>query len=279
VITFERPYTTLVDVKGQVQQYNVPPFHSRRSSAHTLRLFQSPQLDTTLSNIVGNAVDFISDLDAFFKDRRLPVNPLELQKHASLLIYRLFDWYKLGEENLLDERSAVDQSVCLSLMIFLVIAANTNYDVMVQTAAQKLKVSLSKCFFRWSGNPDLLTWTLLMGALATYHPRQPLPDFLFFKQYCGLLLADQGFNEVLGAEDILERMKKCIWLPKLDEKVKTILLGMRHKDDVATNIKECPSDGVMESVGRGLDAGGKEHIVGVLTSGRFFENKGASRRE
>ena len=279
VITFERPYTTLVDASGQVQQYDIRSLHNQPSSTRTLRLFRSLELDSTLFNIIANAIVFVGDTATSLEDRRLPLNPLELQKHASLLLYRLLDWYKLGEEEPINERNPLDQSVCLALMICIVIAANTSPsdEFMVQTAAHKLKTSLSKCLFRWTKAPDLFVWTLLMGALATNHGQQPNSVFPFFKQCCGLVFADHGFDESSNTEEILDRMRKCIWLPKLDKKVKKLLNGMgfgRGEDVVET--VEYPGDGMTEDVAWDVDALGKEHVVGGLTNGRFFGKRSES---
>jgi hypothetical protein len=269
VITFERPYTALADVTSQVQQYDGASLHGRLSFVHTLRLFQPLEVHPTLFNIIANAIVFVSDLTAFFEDCRSPTNPLELQKHASLLIYRLFDWYKLGEEDHLHQRNPVDRSICLTLMILLVIATNTTYDVMIQTAVEKLKSSLSECLFGWEKAPDILIWTLLIGSLATYHPQHPPLDYFFFRQYCRVVLADQDFEVPLEVENILVRMKNCIWLPKLDEKVRLMLLDKGSPGGEVV-------DEVTESMRMSIEADKKKHIVGGLTSGRFFGKRSVS---
>jgi hypothetical protein len=280
IITFERPYTKLVDTRGQVQQYDIQNFRDQPSSTRTLRLFRSLDLESTLFNITANVIVFIGDVAASSEDRRLPLNPLELQKHASLLLYRLLDWYKIGEEEPVNERSPLDQSVCLALMICVIFAANTHPsdEFMVQTAAHKLRVSLEKCLFRWAHAPDLLIWTLLMGSLATYHSQQPKPDFPFFKQYCGLAFADQGFNELSNAAEILDRMRKCVWLPKLDRKAKKLLvgIGLCMGEEVVETV-EGVDDGAKEDVDWDVDVVGKEHVVGGLTNGRFFAKRSESR--
>ncbi|KAF2241626.1 hypothetical protein BU26DRAFT_525126 [Trematosphaeria pertusa] len=266
VTTFERPYTTLVDATGQTQQYDIPSFRSRPSSGRTLRLFQALKLEPALFDIVSNAVVFIGDLTCWFEEGKSPVSPLELQKHVCLLMYRLFDWYKQGEEDRGIQRNPVDQSICLALLIFLVRAYEDSYLGMVHTAGSKLEVCLGRCVLRWGKAPDLLMWTLTMGALAT----QGTTEFAFFKRYCGVAFADQGFNEFTNAEELLDRMRKCLWLPKLDEEVKRLW----------AHIGFCKGEEVMETIETGPTSpkGIKDNeVVGSLTSNRFFGRRSDSQ--
>jgi hypothetical protein len=279
VVTFQRPYTTLVDANGQVQQYDIRSFRNHPSSAHTLRLFGSLELDSTLFDITANAIAYVGDVATASENPRSSLNPLDLQKHASLLLYRLLDWYKLGEEDALSERNPLDQSICLALMISIIMAANTSPtdEFMVLTAGHKLRSALTKCLFRWARAPDLFIWTLLMGALATCPAQQPTPDFAFFKEYCGLAFADQEFNESSNPEEILDRMRSRIWLPKLDKKVKKLLviMGLCLAEEVVETV-EFAENGVSEDAAWDVDAVGKEHVVGGLTNGRFFGKRSES---
>lgn len=194
------------------------------------------------------------------------MSPLELQKHVCLLMYRLFDWYKQGEEDRGIQRNPVDQSICLALLIFLVRAYEDSYLGMVHTAGSKLEVCLGRCVLRWGKAPDLLMWTLTMGALAT----QGTTEFAFFKRYCGVAFADQGFNEFTNAEELLDRMRKCLWLPKLDEEVKRLW----------AHIGFCKGEEVMETIETGPTSpkGIKDNeVVGSLTSNRFFGRRSDSQ--
>ena len=116
-----------------------------------------------------------------------------------------------------------------------------------------------------------------MGALATYHAQQPKPDFPFFRQNCGLAFAGQGFTMSSNAEEVLDRMRKCIWLPKLDKKLKKLLvsIGFCLGDEVVETV-EYGGDEPLEDVGWDVDAAEREHVVGGLTSGRFFGKRSES---
>jgi hypothetical protein len=116
-----------------------------------------------------------------------------------------------------------------------------------------------------------------MGVLATSPAQQPTPDFAFFKEYCGLAFADQGFNESSNPEEILDRLRNCLWLPKLDKKVKKLLvtMGFCVAEEVVETV-EYADHGVSEDAGWDVDAVGKEHVVGGLTNGRFFGKRSES---
>lgn len=251
---------------GQTQPYDIPSFRDQPSLPSTLRLFRPLGLDTTLFQIISDSAVFVGDFTAWIEDHTAPVSPLELQKHACLLLYRLFDWYKEGEENLRSTRHPVDQSVCLALLIFLVMTYEQNYQLMVPTAASKLTIALNQCLSQWHKAPDVLMWILSLGALAT----QGTAEFSFFKQNCIRMLAAQGFNGMTDPEEILDRLRKCLWVPRLDREVKRMWPQMGF----------CNGEEAIESIEAGLkspDRIKKEDVVGGLTVDRFFGKRSESR--
>ncbi|KAF2444629.1 hypothetical protein P171DRAFT_484726 [Karstenula rhodostoma CBS 690.94] len=261
VSTFERPYATLMDSTGHIQQYDIPSFRGRPASTRTLRLFHPLKLDPDLYDLISNIVVFVGDLNVWNDNRKCPVDPIEMQKHICLLVYRLFDWYKRGEEDPSLPRQPVDQSLCLALTIFLIVAYNQNYGPMVYAASQRLKAALEKClFFNWANAADLLTWTLTMGGLAT----RGTDDFEFYRQYSIGAFKSQGFAEDTNPEEVLDRMRKCLWLGKLDKHVKDMWaeMGICRGEDVM----DMSSPSEMKSPDRIK----KEDIVGGLTNERFF---------
>ncbi|KAJ4305066.1 hypothetical protein N0V90_000596 [Kalmusia sp. IMI 367209] len=263
VSTFERPYTTLVDSTGNIQQYDIPSFRGRPASARILRFFHPLRLDLDLYDIISNVVVFIGDLNIWNDNIKTPVDPIEMQKHVCLLVYRLFDWYKLREECSNIDRNPVDQSICLALIIFLVIAYNQNYSIMVYAASLRLITSLENCLlFNWGNATDVLMWTLTMGGLAARHTE----NFDFFKRNCVMAFKAQGFNEDTNPEEVLDRMRKFLWLRKLDKDVK----------DVWAEMGICKGEDVVDMMMSGMkspDRIKKEDIVGGLTNERFFGKK------
>ncbi|KAF1959576.1 hypothetical protein CC80DRAFT_590790 [Byssothecium circinans] len=277
VSTFERPYAALLDGNGHPPPYDLPSYRSRPSSTRTLKLFQSLNPNSVLLEIIGDTIVFIGDLNEWLDNPRETLNPFEFQKNMSLLIYRFFDWYKLGEEDPDLERNPVDQSICLALIIFLIASQEPrNYSIMVQVAAQKLKTSLAKCLFSWGKATDLLVWTLTIGALAT----QGTEHFAFFKENCRYAYANQGVNEMTTTHEMLDRMRKCLWigstpsssssssssraedLQNLDDEARKLWALMGYtQEEVFDSIEE----GVM-----GLDRIKTEDVVGGLTGDRFY---------
>lgn len=250
-----------MDSNGHIQQYDIPSFRNRPASTRTLRLFHPLKLDPNLYDLITNIVVFIGDLNVWNDDKKSPVDPIEMQKHICLLVFRLFDWYKRGEEDPSLERNPVDQSICLALTIFMIISYNEHYGHLVYASSQRLKSSLEKCLlFRWGNATDLLTWTLTMGGLAT----RGLDDFEFFKQYSVMAFKAQGFEERTNPEEVLDRMRKCLWLNKLDISVK----------DMWAEMGICKGEDIMDigspSGMKSPDRINKEDIVGGLTNERFF---------
>jgi hypothetical protein len=226
-------------------------------------LFRDLKLSPDLFDIISNIVVFTGDMSSWYEDRRCPVDPLELQKHASLLMYRLIDWFiKEGEE---ENRNPVDQSICLGLLIFLVKASqpfDSSYTAMMLTAVKKLRTAITKgSIFRWGDSPDLLLWTLTMGALAA----QGSTESAFFAQHCGVAFADARFDENTNAEELLDRMRKGLWVPMLfDKEVKAlwVKMGLVGGEEVVGGEDGLISPEIKE-----------EEVVGLLTSTRFFHRK------
>ncbi|KAF1974681.1 hypothetical protein BU23DRAFT_88907 [Bimuria novae-zelandiae CBS 107.79] len=264
VSTFERPYATLMNSTGHIQQYDIPSFRSRPVSTRTLRLFQPFKLDHDLYNIISNIVVFVGDLNVWNDDPHCPVDPIEMQKHICLLQYRLFDWYKRGEEETTLVRNPIDQTLCLALTIFLVIAYNQNYTVMVHAASQRMQAALQQCLhlrYPWANASDLLMWTLTMGGLAT----RGSDDFAFFTRYSVAAFEAQGFARKTNPEEVLDRLRECLWLGKLDAKVKDMWqeMGICRGEDGAGS--RASSEGL-----KSPERVRKEDIVGGLTNERFF---------
>lgn len=264
ISTFQDPYTTLLDAAGEPQKYDLPSFRSRPSSARILRLFRDLKLDADLFEIINNIIVFTGDLSAWFDDSRCPVEPLELQKHVCLLIYRLYDWYR--KETPEQQHTPIDQSICLALIIFLVRSSHPfhpGYQAMIITSVKKLRASMTKgSIFRWAKSPDLLLWALTIGALAA----QGTTEASFFSQYCSVAFADAGFDDKTSAEELLDRMKNCLWIPVVfDNEVKKLWAHM----GLAKGVEEAiPDEGELDGL---LSPEIKEDdVVGLLTSARFF---------
>ncbi|KAF2735062.1 hypothetical protein EJ04DRAFT_222574 [Polyplosphaeria fusca] len=262
IASFQQPYTTLLDSNGEAQKYDLPSFRPQPSSSRILRLFRNLRLDSDLFTVIADIVVFIGDLSSWYEDRRCPLDPLELQKHSSLLMYRLFNWYSKGGD---DTRAPVDQSMCLGLLIFLVRASqgyDPSYRAMILTTVKKLHAALARgSLVQWANSPDLLLWTLTMGAMAA----QGTGEFVFFTQYCSRAFADAGLdNKTTSADELLARMKRCLWIPLLfDDDVRKLWIHMGLAQ--SADVQEVVEDGALISPDIKED-----DVVGMLTSTRFF---------
>ncbi|KAF2191344.1 hypothetical protein K469DRAFT_656147 [Zopfia rhizophila CBS 207.26] len=266
IASFQRPYTTLLDGNGSPHKYDLPSYRSRPASGRILRQFRALNLDAGLLEIISNVVVFIGDIGAWFEDRCCPLDPLELQKHACLLMYRVFDWY--SKEGV--ERNSLDQCICLGVLIFLVRTSQPHghsYRAMILTAVRKLREALKKTnIFRWAKSPDLFLWTLTMGALAA----QGSTEWGFFAQYCSVTFADAGFDEKTTTEELLQKMKKCLWIPSLlDKDVGKLWLQI----GLTTNDETVDEEEEVEMVNLEVK---DDDAVGMLTSNRFFSKKSIS---
>ncbi|KAF2262586.1 hypothetical protein CC78DRAFT_534629 [Lojkania enalia] len=266
IAAFQQPYANLLDSSGAPQKYDLPSPRSRPSSNRLLRLFRDLRLDRELYDIIFNIAVFTGDLGHWFEDRKCPFDPLELQKHACLLMYALFNWYAEGGK----ERTPLDQSVCLGLLIFVVKASHPydpSYRAIILTTVKKLRAALTTTsIFRWAKSPDLLLWTLTMGAVAA----QGSSEVAFFSQYCSVAFADAGCDETT-AEELLERMKKCLWIPNVfDEEVKRLWTQMGLVKGEEEDQNEMPNGQEGGLISPEIN---EDDIVGMLTSARFFPNK------
>jgi hypothetical protein len=230
-----------------------------------IRLCRDLKIDADLLEIIADAIAYSSDVTFWFDDPRCPLDPLELQKHASLLHYRFFDWYDRSA----DVRNTLDQCICLSLLIFTVRISQPDgqtYRPMMVTTVQRLREALKKTnIFKWSRAPDLLLWTLTIGALGA----QGSPEMGFFAQYCSVAFADAGFGEDTTCDELLARMRKLLWICSLlDSDVEKLWarIGITkpREEDLAEAEAEDDFEGPLKSPGI------KDEAVGLLTSKRFF---------
>lgn len=174
ITTLKRPYALLLDPTGQIEDY------ATASHSGTFRMiisnpFQRLTPHIPLLKIIYSINLFTSDLADWYDTGRAPypLDPFDLQKHGCLLMYRLFDWYQVGEESSLTGgpgRKPMDQSICLAHLIFLVIATEPHaqaFGSRLSKVVVKLRQSLQGCSVsRWATAPDSLLWILTMGALG-----------------------------------------------------------------------------------------------------------------
>ncbi|KAF2865894.1 fungal-specific transcription factor domain-containing protein [Massariosphaeria phaeospora] len=276
VSTFQRPYATILGINGAAQKYDIPSFRTRPSSAHVLGLFRDLKLDADLLDIIDDITVFVGDISSWFKDPTCLFDPIELQKHGCLLMYRLFDWYSKDEDSNGDTSrtkdtrhtdSPIDASISLALLIFLTRTAqplDPSYRSIILTTVRKLRAALTTgSSFRWAKSPDLLLWTLTMGALAA----QGSTEAKFFTKYCEVAFADAGVGVMSNADNLLKRLGKCLWIPMVfDDEVRALLtlIGVGKQEEAGQVLQkdELATEELKEN-----------EVVGLLTSHRFFPDR------
>ena len=260
ITSFHQPYTTLLDDAGDPVTYDIPSFEVDPSSFRTLRNFRSLDTDSDLMGIISDIVIFTSDLTKWYTDRGCKANPLDFQKHASLLMYRLFDWYSKTEK----ERAPQDQCICLALLIFVVRVVHpqdNQYKTMTMAAVRRLREALEQTTkSTWGKSPDALLWVVTIGSLAA----QRSTDMAYFDQYCRTAFTDAGFEGEVTCEEILARMHQYPWIGTVldqDGRVLWRRIGL---------VKVEPYDDLVEQFAALNTEITDDDAVGVLTSTRFF---------
>lgn len=129
ITTFKEPYAILVDSAGQIEDYAVTSNHSPCAFAHILRHFRELNIDRSLLKIIFAITVYVADLTEWYSGHTSLTDPIDLQKHASLLMYRLFTWHQCNERSAASgstTTAALDRSICLALLIFMVHATEPN---------------------------------------------------------------------------------------------------------------------------------------------------------
>lgn len=262
---------------GQIEDYGIV---SRLDVTNPTNLpfFQRLCSDMALLRIFNSFNLYISDLANWYDTGLTPhfLDPIDLQKHGCLLVYRLFDWYRTDEVSELVgglTSGLLDQSICLAHLIFLVIVTEPHaysFGSRLSKIVRKLRQSLQRVpSSRWVTVPDTFLWTLTMGALGanglSRSQRTSTSEFAFFAQ-CSqlsftLTTADNGF---VAPDSLLVRVHRCPWIASvLDAPARRVWAQMGLCLPDITGIYESSS----EDEGPPVD---DEHAVGQSTTARFF---------
>ncbi|KAH9871925.1 hypothetical protein J1614_006183 [Plenodomus biglobosus] len=189
ITTLRRPYAVLHDTSGHIEDYSNVSLNPAMKPNHITQQCQALGITGILLEIIHTVTIFISDLTRWYDTSSCLIDSLELQKHASLLMYRIFNWYDRCSQ---DDTHATDQAVCLALLIFMTHAAEPKAVPLgsrLSKVVAKLHVNLQKIpLSQWSNAQDLHLWTLTMGALGIQSPMNssrllnPDPRIVFFMQ-------------------------------------------------------------------------------------------------
>ncbi|KAI8936978.1 hypothetical protein NX059_006205 [Plenodomus lindquistii] len=272
ITSFRRPYALLLDSRGYIEDYRTVS-----STLHTFTMSQHCRnlgVSLALLEIIHALSTFVADLIIWYETGSSLVDSLELQKHASLLTYRLFDWYDRCPKN---GPAALGQSVCLALLIFMTHATepiSAPVASRLAKAVAKLHSSLSQISpSQWSNAPDLYLWTITMGALGAHDlfgPRQsPSRDsrMMFFVEHFGFAFGTTNFTATAAAH-VLGKLHSCLWIPSvLDGRLTNLWSSLESYRSSISTAKSVPA-----SVGHD-HCDNNEYALGQSTTRRFFSKK------
>jgi hypothetical protein len=241
-----------------------------------LRPFRELNIDCSLLKIIFAITVFVADLKDWYEGGICSMDSLDMQKHASLLTYRLFQWCRQSEHGAIRGPAItnfVDQSVCLALLIFMVNATEpnaTSFGPRLSKVVIKLRQSLRQTqMLQWAKAPDLLFWVLIMGALgAKSLPKTQKASgsdalLFFFKEHIRLAFAGDFLHHQPSAEHVLDRMGSCLWVPSVfNEPVKLLWVSMGFCGASVTELEDTSG-----SEGEQVD---DEYALGQSTTLRFF---------
>jgi hypothetical protein len=266
----------LFDTTGGIEDYAEGSHPSSHHPAISTP-FQQLCSDGLLPKIFESVNLFVSDLANWYESGRniLILDPIELQKHACLLTYRLFDWYQTGEELEMTGNiggNPLDQSICLAHLVFLVMATEPLARSLGSRLAKvvlKLRHALQRVpLSDWAAAPGAFLWALTMGALAAKDlPRTPHvrpSEFAFFVQYSQLAFPSENKNRLASAQDLLRQVQGCPWISSMfDAKARRLWAQMGLCVPDVVDLYESSS----EEEGLPVD---DEHALGQSTTARFF---------
>jgi hypothetical protein len=279
ISTFREPYAVLVDDNGQIEDYATSTGQSPSHFSPILQHFRRLKLDQSLLKIIFTITVFSADLRVWYETGICLVDSLEMQKHASLLMHRLFEWYQNdeAESSAREARTqSLDRSVCLALLIYIVNATEPNADfgARLSKAAVKLRLSLQQVpMVQWASAPNLFFWVATMGALgARTSPKIKRSSrieagLVFFRDYIRYQLECERHTHTTSVEPLLVKVRTCLWIPSVfDERVKAIWTtiglcgpGVIELDDSSSSEGELPLE--------------YEYALGHSTTSRFFSTE------
>jgi hypothetical protein len=279
ITTFRPPYAVLLDSSGQIEDYATVTPRPPGTLTHILQNFRELNMNRSFLKIVFAVAAFVADLAEWYTDGTCLTDALDLQKHASLLMYRLFEWYQQSDDNNGDEHTqslSIDQSICLALLIFMVNATEPNaasFGPRLSKIVAKLRQTVDRVSpSLWNKSPDLFFWVLTMGALgARSVPKSRKspgtePHVAFFYSHIRLVLGNIGPDHAITADSLLQRMRGCLWVPSVfDERARVLWVSMGLCGPDLLNLEDTNSSD-------GEHAIEDDYALGQSTTLRFFRS-------
>ncbi|KAH9877458.1 hypothetical protein IAQ61_002825 [Plenodomus lingam] len=279
ITTFRRPYAVLDDISGYFGHYATTSSNFYITPSHITRQCQDLGVNRILLEIIHAIVVFVPNLILWYDRSSCLVDSIELQKHASLLMYRLFDWYDRCPG---DDRHAMDRSICLALLIFMTHATEPKavpFGSRLAKVVGKLHVIFQEIpLSEWSNARDVYLWVITMGALGSQDPLsinsslRVDPIMVFFAQKFALAF-ETGTMDVTAEAYMIDKLHACLWIPSVFDARLVNLWEIMQSCNL--NISDESSTG---REGDGHDLVTNDYALGQSTTMRFFANDRAGKK-
>ncbi|KAH7088523.1 hypothetical protein FB567DRAFT_620959 [Paraphoma chrysanthemicola] len=277
ITTFKQPYAILADANGHIEDYCYYTNRSPHEFANILQPFRELAIDRVLLKIIFAVTAFTADLASWYDTGTCTMDALDLQKHASLLMYRLLAWYQHNNHERMTGASPMDylnQSICLAVLIFLVNATEPNaaaFGHRLSKAVSKLRYSLERTpMVAWRNARHVYLWVLTMGALGASSLRERIrrsdtaPQLKYFEQHIKSILLHECPEQPMSMEQLLNTLSTCLWIPSLfDNRLKSLWLSMGLCGYWPVDCEDASSSD-------GEHAVDEEYALGKSTTMRFF---------
>jgi len=192
-----------------------PPGYRPVVSENFIDLCRSTAISESLIEIIQDLLTYTFDLNAWFSTEGSPLDPLDIQNHASILECLFLRWLR-GDDTSERTHTAVEESLCIALLVFVVRASESigrreePYHLHY-TATKRLQEALSATSRPdWASCPDLLLWILATGAISA----QGSTECAWLVFQLSSACAEFGIESL---NNLLERLHQCVWVNyKLD---------------------------------------------------------------
>ena len=192
-----------------------PPGYRPVVSENFIDLCRSVSISESLIEIIQDLLTYASDLNAWFSPEGSPLDPLDIQNHASILECLFLQWLR-DNDGPQTIHTAVEESLCIALLVFVFRAAESigrreEHSHLHYTATKRLQEALSATSRRdWALCSDLLLWILAAGAVSAEGSTECA--WLEFQ----LSIACAEFR-IESLDSLIEHLHQCVWVDyKLD---------------------------------------------------------------
>lgn len=280
IATFKRPYAIPVDKDGNIEAYQPISTNTADQLYRILSPVEILNIDPTLITIIEIVATYVPDVNLWLEKQICPNgDPIYLQRHACILMYRLFDWYDNhtpSSSNPYATGHPIDRCICLALLIFIVSVSDPDLGQDGQTSGPSLIKTVHKLKDallhippqRWAGGDKILVWVLTMGAVGARRlPPPTSEDLIFFKQYGRQALQLPDDFGLYTREYLYLTTMTWLWVPMIfEDRVQRICAELCQPEGV-----DVTNELIGGIVGSSLED--DEIALGESTGMRFFKNK------